>query len=201
MTATTTTDHELLALVRDGDAAAFEAVLEKYSSLVRRYLAGIVRDQHFAEDLTQEVFLRVWTHGGQWDGRGPFKAWLFRVATNFALNFLRSVKRRRESPLDLFDEMRADEQTQVPGWMIDSSTSRPDLEFEIAERLGLLRRMIDGLPEEKRDVVHLALEAEMEIHEVAERLGIPEGTVKSRLYHARQRLAREWKEMQTEWEE
>ena len=194
-------DQELLERIRDHDGAAFDEIFERYKALVRRHLMGIVHDEDSAEDLIQEVFLRVWTHGGQWDGRGPFRAWLLQVSTNFGLNLLRTVKRRRESVLEAPPEMDADDEAQIPGWMIDASTSRPELELELAERRGLMRRMIDDLPEEKREVVHLALEAEMEMREVAERLGIPEGTVKSRLYYARQRLAREWKELETEWEE
>ena len=194
-------DQALLERIRERDVAAFDEVFERYNALVRRHLMGVVRDEDSAEDLLQEVFLRVWTHGDQWDARGSFKAWLFRVSTNLALNFLRTVKRRRESIFEAPPEVDTDDEAQIPGWMIDASTSRPEVELELAERRGLMRRMIDDLPEEKREVVHLALEAEMEMREVAERLGIPEGTVKSRLYHARQRLAREWKELETEWEE
>jgi RNA polymerase sigma-70 factor, ECF subfamily len=197
----TTTDQDLLALIRDRDAEAFETLLERYRALVRRHLLGIVHNADVTDDLLQEVFLRVWTHGQQWDGRGPFRAWLLRVATNLALNQLRSASRRREHAFDPQPELDHEDEHTIPGWMIDASASRPDLELEIAERRRLLRRMIDDLPDEKREVVHMALEAEMEIREVAQRLGIPEGTVKSRLYYARQRLAREWKEIETEWEE
>ena len=194
-------DQELLERIRERDVAAFDEVFERYKALVRRHLMGIVRDEDSAEDLLQEVFLRVWTHGDQWDARGSFKSWLFRVSTNLALNFLRTIKRRRENVFQAPPEIDPDDEIQIPGWMIDASTSRPEVELELAERRSLMRRMIDDLPEEKREVVHLALEAEMEMREVAERLGIPEGTVKSRLYYARQRLAREWKELETEWEE
>src|SRR5262249_33341615 len=94
-------DAELIARVRERDAEAFEILAARYRERVVRHLAGIVRDDGAAGDVTQEVFLRVWTHAAQWDGRGSFRAWLFRMATNLALNHLRSVRRRRELPLAL----------------------------------------------------------------------------------------------------
>jgi RNA polymerase sigma-70 factor (ECF subfamily) len=91
-------DQHLMGRVRERDARAFEALFERYGELIRRHLARITRDDAAAQDLVQEVFLRVWTRAEQWDGRGPFKAWLYRIATNLALNHLRSVRRRREQP-------------------------------------------------------------------------------------------------------
>jgi RNA polymerase sigma-70 factor, ECF subfamily len=197
----TQTDQELLAQVTIRDSDAFEALFARYEAAVRCHLVGIVRDRDSAEDLLQEVFLRVWTHGEQWDGRGPFKVWLLRVATNFGLNQLRSMKRRREQTIEAPVETIADEDSQIPGWMYEAADSQPEMALELAERRGLVRRLVDDLPEEKREVIRLLFAAEMDTREVAERLGIPQGTVRSRLHHARKRLAREWKELETEWEE
>src|ERR671932_347450 len=93
----TPSDPELLAQIRARDAGAFETLFARYRELVRRQAQRIVRDESAADDLVQEVFLRVWTRSEQWDGRGACKAWLFRIATNLALNHLRTVRRRRES--------------------------------------------------------------------------------------------------------
>jgi RNA polymerase sigma-70 factor (ECF subfamily) len=124
------------------------------------------------------------------------------VSTNLGLNLLRTLKRRREQILDFPPEPDwENEESAVPGWMIDSVTSRPDIALELAERRATLWRFVDDLPEEKRDVVRLIHEADMEIREVAETLGVPEGTVKSRLHHARRRLAREWTDYESDWEE
>jgi RNA polymerase sigma-70 factor, ECF subfamily len=195
-------DKELLTQVRERDSDAFETLFARYKGLVRWHVVNIIHDEDAADELVLDVFLRVWTHGEQWDGRGPFKAWLLRIATNLGINLLRSLRRRRETPIDLPDEFsRDDDDSQAPAWMIDDVTSRPDVALEISERRSLLWRLVDELPEEKRDVIRLVHEAEMDIREAAETLGVPEGTVKSRLHHARQRLAREWKEIETEWEE
>jgi RNA polymerase sigma-70 factor (ECF subfamily) len=161
-----------------------------------------VRDESAAEDLLQEVFLRVWTCAEQWDGRGTFKAWLFRIGTNQALNHLRTVRRQREQSLEIPpDETDDEEENLIPGWLIDTASLGPEAILERAEQRELLWRLVDALPDEKREVVHLVYEAEMELRQVASTLGVPEGTIKSRLHYAMKRLAREWKELALEWEE
>ena len=201
MTPVAESDQGLLEGIRERDSAAFEELFERYQGLVRWHLQGIVHDQDSVEDLVQEVFLRVWTHGDQWDGRGPFKAWLLRVSTNLGLNLLRTLKRRKEQVFESPPEPDwENDDSPVPGWMIDSVSSRPDIAFEIAERRETLWRFVDDLPEEKRDVIRLIHESDMEIREVAEALGVPEGTVKSRLHHARRRLAYKWRDYESGWE-
>jgi DNA-directed RNA polymerase specialized sigma24 family protein len=85
-------DGDLVARICDQDARAFEDLLARYGNRIRRHLARIVRADAAAQDLAQEVFLRVWTHAGQWNGSGSFQAWLYRIATNLAFNHLRSVR-------------------------------------------------------------------------------------------------------------
>jgi RNA polymerase sigma-70 factor, ECF subfamily len=197
----THSDQELMERLREGDEDAFEGLLARYREAVYRYLAATVRDGAAAEDLLQEVFLRLWTRAEQWDGRGALKAWLFRIATNLALNHLRTVQRRREQPLEIVGDVTAGERAdRVPDWLIDTSSPSPEAVLEQAERQALLRRLVDGLPEEKRAVFRLVHEEKMSLQDVADALGIPEGTVKSRLHYARKRLALAWQEMETIWQ-
>jgi RNA polymerase sigma-70 factor (ECF subfamily) len=186
-------DRDLIERVLQRDARAFETLFERYEEPMRRHLARIVREDAAVKDLLQEVFLRVWTRGEQWNGLGPFKAWLYRVATNLALNHLRSVRRKREQPLEVPDDWSEDdEEDLVPAWMVDASALGPDRVLELSERRELFRRLVEGLPEEKREVFRLVHEMEMSMRDAADELGIPEGTVKSRLYYARKELARGW---------
>jgi len=195
-------DRDIVDALVARDEAAFEALYRRHSAYVRRVLLGIVRDAAAADDLLQEVFIRVWGRAGQWDGRGPLKAWVLRVATNLALNHLRSVRRRRERPLEEPIETQDEEyESQVPGWMVDTATLGPDAVVERMEQRRLLWQFVDDLPEEKREVIRMIHDAEMEIREVAERLEVPEGTVKSRLHHARRHLAGAWKKAQMAEEE
>ncbi len=198
----TRSDRDLARRVVARDARAFEVLFKRYGEAVCRHLTGIVRDRSTADDLVQEVFLRVWNRAGQWDRRGPFKSWLYRIATNLALNHLRAVRRRRERPLELPPEPEDEEDDfRIPGWMMDAAALGPDAILEQVEARRLLWRFVDELPEEKREVVRMVHDAELEIREVSERLGVPEGTVKSRLHHARKRLARQWQKMEPQHEE
>ena len=195
-------DQDLIERIQERDANAFEALFARYREMIRRHVARTVRDESAAEDLVQEVFLRVWTCAEQWDGRGAFKAWLFRIATNLALNHLRTVRRQREQSLEIpADGVDEEYESFVPGWLIDTASLGPDALLERAEQYELLQRLVSGLPEEKREVFQLVYEREMDIRGVAVELGIPEGTVKSRLHYTMKRLAREWKELALEWEE
>ena len=195
-------DRDLVTQILDRDAGAFEVLYSRYHDMVCGYLTRIVRDRRSADDLTQEVFLRVWNRAEQWDGRGMFRSWLFRIATHLAFNDLRSARRRREQPLEAPSEpAEGEEESPAPGWMVDAAALGPDAILEQAEQHRLLQGVIDDLPEEKREVFRMVHDAELELREVAERLKIPEGTVKSRFYHARKRVARKWQEIEKEWED
>ena len=196
-------DQTLIRKVVKRDAAAFETLFAWHSTSVRQHILSIVRTESAAEDLVQEVFLRVWTRAEQWNGQGEFKSWIFRIATNQALNHLRTVRRRRQEPLetppDEFED--EDERPSDPDWLIDTSSHGPEVIVEQAERSQLLWQLVDGLPQEKREVLHLIYQKEMALREAAIELGIPEGTVKSRLHYSIRHLAREWKEIASDWEE
>lgn len=191
-------DQVLVDRLLQGDANAFEVISERYEDPIRRHLRHIVRDDTAAEDLLQEVFLRVWTRAEQWNQSGSFKAWLYRIATNLAINHLRSVKRRREQPLEMTDSWfdDDDEDDFLPAWMVDASALTPDTILELTEQREQIHKLVEGLPEDKRAVFRLILQMELSIKETAGELGIPEGTVKSRLHYAKKYLAREWQEME-----
>lgn len=175
----------------------------RYSASVRRHIMRTVQDESAAEDLAQEAFLRLWTSAEQWDGRGNFKAWFFRIARNLALNYLRTLRRRKQQPLEMppddFDD--ADESAPDPDWMIDTSIRSPNAMLEQAEQSNLLWRLVKELPEDKREVLHLVYQKEMNLRDVAAEIGVPVGTVKSRLHYSIRRLAQEWKEIADENEE
>ena len=196
-------DQTLIRKIVKRDAAAFETLFARHSASVRQHILNIVRVESAAEDLVQEVFLRVWTCAEQWHGQGEFKGWLFRIATNLALNHLRTVRRRRQEPLETPPDEFEDEEERPPDpdWMVDTSSRGPEVMVEQAERSQLLWQLVDGLPQEKREVLHLIYQKEMALREAAIELGIPEGTVKSRLHYSIRHLAREWKEIASGWEE
>lgn len=195
-------DAELVAGIVDGDQSAFALLFDRHRAPVRQHLLGILRDAAAADDLTQEVFLRLWDRAGQWKAEAAFRSWLLRIATNLALNHLRTVKRRREQPIEAPHIQEDDEEeSPVPAWMIDDTALRPDEALDQAERRRLLDRSVERLSEEKREVFRRVHDDHMEAREVAAELGIPEGTVKSRMHHARKEIARSWQELGIEWED
>jgi len=197
------TERELVSQVARHDQGAFALLFERHRAPVCRHLGRILRDPAAADDLTQEVFLRLWERAAQWKAEAMLRSWLLRIATNLALNHLRTVKRRREQPIQpppLTEEDDEDEGA-VPNWMMDAVTLRPDEVLDQSERQRLLRQSVGQLSEEKREVFRLVYEAHMETRQVADELGIPEGTVKSRMHHARKQIARSWQELGIEWED
>jgi RNA polymerase sigma-70 factor, ECF subfamily len=194
-------DEELIARIARQDTHAFDLLAARYEPVLARRVFGILHDRDAAGDLVQEVLLRVWTHAHQWDGLGSPRRWLFKIANNFALNHLRTVTRRRERPLDLPPDPDDGDECPAPGWMVDESSPRPDEALQVSEQRRLVRHLMDTLPEEKREVMRLVYEDDMDIREAAQTLGIPEGTVKSRLHTARKRLTSEWRHIEAEWEE
>ncbi len=196
-------DEDLACRIQARDEAAFELLFERYGEALARHLGGMVRGEWSAEeatqDLVQETFLRVWTRAEQWNGKGSFKGWLYRIATNLALNHLRSLRRHPAQPLPgedegPWDEWSEEEDTQAPGWLVDAASYAevapgPDAALEQSEERDRLYRAINGLPEEKREVFRLVQEMELSIRDAAGRLGIPEGTVKSRLHYAQKKLS------------
>ena len=180
---TTQPTHPPKALDRD----AFETLFRQHQDDVRLQVRRIVRDDAIAEDVAQEVFLRVWERVNQWRGEGSFRSWLMRIATNESLSYLRKKQRRREDHLD-----QALQEQTAPDWLVEGGDA-PDVLLERAEDRKMVRQIVDDLSEDKREAIRLVYGAEIDLRQAAEQLGIPEGTVKSRLYHGRQQVARAWK--------
>jgi len=196
---TTPSDCELMLKVQKQDTEAFDVLFERYQNRVTFHIQHIVRQMQVAEDLAQEVFLRVWNRADQWRGDGPFKAWVFRMATNLALSHLRKAQTVRERPLNMPDDLMSDEDEYTPPrWFTEAVTQGPDAAVESAEQYRILRGLVDDLPDEKREVFRLVYDSELEIKDAAEELGIPQGTVKSRLFNGRQQLMREWRKLEQE---
>ena len=171
-------DRELMRRIASGEGDAFEAFYARHEGAVRRRLLGMLRDAASAEDVLQDVFLRLWTRRAEQAAVRAPKAWLLRIATNAALNHLRLVRRRRERPLSLEanrwegDGTPAD--AAAPSWLADAASLGPDVVAEQSERHRALWRLVGELPESKRDVMRLVYEAEMEVREALRRAGLPE---------------------------
>jgi RNA polymerase sigma-70 factor (ECF subfamily) len=167
----------LLARARQGDLSAFEDVVRRYQRRVYATALRIVRNHETADDVAQEAFVRAWRLLDRFELGRPFGPWVCRIAANLAVNHVRSP-RAREQPLpEAFGER--------PAAGLDPLARVLDVE---AARV--LSEAVSALPEEQRAVFVLRAYEELSYQEIAETLGLSPGTVMSRLFRARERLAR-----------
>jgi len=159
--------------LRRGDPAAFEALLERYHNRLYRYLLRIVREPATAEDLFQQTWLRVAEKIRSYNPQRSFEAWLFSVARNLAIDYLRRCK------LESLDEPTESGETRTERLAGGGPTA---LERVIVmERSSRVGEALGELPAIYREVLSLRFEEEMKLEEIAEVLGTPLSTVKTRL--------------------
>jgi len=172
--------------VKAGDEASFELLLQKYRTPLVNFLYRIVRDPATAEDLAQEVFLRVYRGRQKYVPNAKFTTWLYRIATNLALNALRDARyRHMEISLDQTSESSGN----VPV-VITLPDRRVGVEQELMarDRAALIQRAIDGLPEKQRVAVLLHKYHELDYAEIARILDCSLSALKSLLFRAYETL-------------
>jgi RNA polymerase sigma-70 factor (ECF subfamily) len=182
LAATLDYDAELMIRVKEGDGVSFGVLLEKHRASVIHFLYRMVQDQAVAEELAQEVFLRVYRSRETYEPTAKFTTWLFRIATHLALNALRDGKNRR-------NEARLDEGT-AEGPAREVSDWRPSVEQVMVRqaRLEEVRQAVAGLPEKQRAAVLMHKYDEMEYTQIAKVLDCSESAVKSLLFRAYETL-------------
>ena len=180
----TRSDVQLMLDVKAGDDESFNLLLQKYRTPLVNFLYRMVRDTATAEDLAQEVFLRVYRARKQYSPSAKFTTWLFRIATNLALN---SVRDNRHHQMDVsLDAAPADEDTaplQLP-----AREMRIDEHMVERDRAAFIRGVISALPEKQRVAVLLHKYEEMDYGEIARILDCSESALKSLLFRAYETL-------------
>lgn len=178
------TDEELVRSVLAGDRERFGDLVERYQGRLVNYLFRLVRNLDEAHDLAQEVFVRVYQALDRFDPQYRFSTWLFRVAQNAAIDVIRK-RRFRLVPLS-----RPEEDGGEGTWEIElEAPGAGALEtLEGRERDQRVRVAIDALPWEYRELILLRHYGELAYEEIAEAKGMPLGTVKNKLFRARQML-------------
>jgi RNA polymerase sigma-70 factor (ECF subfamily) len=181
----TRSDVQLMLDVKAGDDASFDLLLQKYRTPLVNFLYRMVRDTATAEDLAQEVFLRVYRARKQYSPSAKFTTWLFRIATNLALNSVRDNRHRlKDVSIDAAsspDEDAAPMQLPAPEMRIDEHMIERD-------RADYIRKVISELPEKQRVAVLLHKYEEMDYAEIARILECSESALKSLLFRAYETL-------------
>ena len=175
-------DTELMLRVKEGDSPSFGVLLEKHRSAVVHFLYRMVQNYAVAEELAQEVFLRVYRARGTYEPTAKFTTWLFRIATHLALNALRDGKNERSQ------ERLDGDSSDIPARQV--SDRRPSVEQSMVyeAKLDEVRRAIAALPEKQRAAVLMHKYEEMEYSQIAMVLTCSESAVKSLLFRAYETL-------------
>jgi RNA polymerase sigma-70 factor, ECF subfamily len=178
------TDDRLVADAQNGDAAAMGELLSRHYDRIRAVCCRIAGDTRDGEDATQEALLRIVRNLHAFDQRSRLSTWIYRIATNAALD---EIRRRNRRPVAIDPTPPSTNEDHAPGLsgQIDPLTSA-EIE-QIADKM-MIQQAIDALSEDHRSVVVLRDVAGLDYAEIAAVLSIPEGTVKSRLARARQDL-------------
>ena len=177
-------DAELAARVAAGDPAAFEALMRRHNRTLFRTARAILRDDAEAEDALQEAYLQAYEAIGNYRAEAKLSTWLARIVANEALMRVRK-RTRRAAIVPLQAAASEDEINEIPDDNMDDS---PERSAQRSEMRRLLEVEIDALPDDYRVVFVLRAVEELSVEETAEALGIPQATVRTRLFRARSLL-------------
>jgi len=185
------TDADIMLRVKAGDDAAFEYLVQKYRRPMVSFLYRLAHNTAAAEDLAQEVFLRVYRSREKYEATAKFTTWLYRIATNLAVNHARDTRHERpENTLSL------DEPDSDTGMTPDVADATPTVEENIVrrERLAAIRQRVQALPERQKMAVVMHKYQQMDYKQIAEVLKLSESATKSLLFRAYETLREQLKE-------
>ncbi|MFM7052342.1 MAG: RNA polymerase sigma factor [Planctomycetota bacterium] len=183
-------DEELIVAHRTGDAGALPALIRRYQGELHGFLSRLVGTSAGADDVFQEAFLQVHLSAESFDSERRFKPWLYTIAANKGRDFLRRQKRRRAFSIDAPMGENGD------GAMADLLEAPPDAPSSTLERgdeAALVKTVVEDLPSHFREILLLAYFQKLSYAQIADSLGLPLGTVKSRLHAAVGSFATSWK--------
>jgi RNA polymerase sigma-70 factor (ECF subfamily) len=176
----TTSDDVLIARIAGGDRLAMQVLFARYHVRVYRFVLRLVRNEATAEDLISDVFLDVWRQAGKFEGRSAVSTWMLSIARFKALSAL------RRRPDEELDEEAAER--------IEDHSDDPEVALAKKDKAAVLRQCLSKLSADHREIVDLVYYHEKSVEEVSQIVGIPEATVKTRMFYARRKLSELLKE-------
>ena len=170
-----TSDATLVTAIAKGDKQALTVLYARHNVRVFRFLLRFVRDEATAEDLVSEVFVDVWQQADRYEGRSQVSTWLMSIARNKALSML-----RRKSTEQLDDGVAE---------FIEDTSDTPEVVLQKQQTGAILQQCLTQLSAAHREIIDLVYYHEKSIEEVSEIIGVPQNTVKTRMFYARKRIA------------
>lgn len=166
-----------------GDIDAFEILINKYNKKVYGYIVKSVKNKHIAEELTQEVFLKVYRNLNNFDKNKSFSVWLFTIARNTTIDYFKIANNRHTYELnEELDSSRINNPSQNPVDIIEKKEKREKIDT-----------IIDSLPDKYKELILLKYFEELSYCEISKRLNVPVNKVKWRLYEARKKIIKAFK--------
>jgi len=187
-----TTDAEIMLRVKTGDESAFTFLVQKYRRQMVGFMYRMCHNPAAAEELAQEVFLRVYRSREKYEASAKFNTWLYRIATNLAVNHARDTRHERAENTVRLDE--PDQETGTTPDLADGSLSAEEQMLR-RERMAAIRQKVHALPERQRMAVIMHKYQQMDYREIADVLKLSESATKSLLYRAYETLREQLKEL------
>jgi RNA polymerase sigma-70 factor (ECF subfamily) len=189
--ASATSDAEVMLRVKAGDDAAFDYLVQKYRRPIISFMYRMAHNSATAEELAQEVFLRVYRSRANYEPSAKFSTWLYRIATNLGVNHARDTRHERAE-----NTVNLDEPDTETGQTPDLADKTPTVEEVILrrERLAAIRQKIEALPERQKMAVLMHKYQQMDYRQIAEVLKLSESATKSLLFRAYESLRTQLKE-------
>ena len=183
-----TNETELIEQLKQGDETAFKTIVEQWKDMVYNTILGIVQNETEAEDLAQDVFIKVFEKIGTFKGDAKFSTWLYRIATTTALDHLRSKKRKKRFGFLQSLTGSGDEKESIPDF------HHPGVSLDNKERAAVLFKAIDALPENQKTAYTLHKLEGLSYRDVSEVLNTTVSAVESLMSRANQNLRKELEE-------
>lgn len=177
-------EKRLIKKIKKGDHQAFAEMVDKYKNSVYVICLRMVGNRQEAEDLSQETFLRAYRYIGQFDMERKFSTWLFRIATNLSIDYLR----RRKLGVSLDAEIPGTEGLSLEAMLPDEDVPLPDEQTVRNEQERMVQQEIEHLPEKYRTAVVLKYIEDLSLKEISDIMEIPVATVKTRIHRGREIL-------------
>ncbi len=174
-------DEMLVAQFKSGSQKAFDELMKRYERRIFGYLLRSVRNYEDAEELTLEVFFKAYRALNSWEPKAKFSTWLYTIASNLSIDYHRSKSRK---PVFILEDEDVIEKRLVAA----DISSNPEKHLEDKERGRIIREAVDELSSKQKAVFMLTRYEGLQIKEVAETLGLAEGTVKIHLHRAMKKL-------------
>ena len=178
-------DRQLVERARLGDKRAFDLLVEKYHRRLLRLLSRMVRDPEEVEDIAQETFIKAYRALPNFRGDAAFYTWLYRIGVNTAKNYLAT----RKKAMPTISDQALDDDDEPDERLVAQDISTPESELLSKQVALAVNQVVEALPEELRTAITLREMEGLSYEEIAELMGCPIGTVRSRIFRAREAIA------------